>query len=83
MKTIPNYPIWLSVFMFLGPFFMVGGLVFRSKNVIWLAQIVGAAMVMFAFFYLSKRLHEQIEEVMSLRLLIDQRDETKRTSPNP
>ncbi len=67
MKSIPGYPIWLSAFMLLGPFFMVGAMSFMSKSLMWFFQIAGAAMVIIALFYLSKRLHEQIEEVAALR----------------
>lgn len=71
MKSIPSYPIWLSAFMLLGPFFMVGGVSFLSNSWDWIGQIVGAVMVMLALFYLSNRLHEQTEEVASLRKLLN------------
>ena len=77
MKPLPNYPIWLSLFMLLGPFSMIGGIVFTSRSLIWLCQLAGAAMVMIALFYLAKRLHEQSEEVVELRTIVDERD--KRT----
>ena len=77
MKPLANYPIWLSLFMLLGPFSMVGGIVFTSRSLIWLCQLAGAAMVMIALFYLARRLHEQSEEVSELRALVDERD--KRT----
>jgi hypothetical protein len=67
MKLIPNYPIWLSVCMLVGPFLMIGGIVFRSQQLIWSCEIVGAAMVMIALFSLSKRLHEQMEEIATIR----------------
>ena len=77
MKPLPNYPFWLSLFMLLGPFSMIGGIVFTSRSLIWLCQLAGAAMVMSALFYLAKRLHEQSEEVVELRAIVDERD--KRT----
>jgi Flp pilus assembly protein TadB len=80
MKTIPSYPIWLSAFMLLGPFLMVGGAGLLSKELIWLCEIVGALMVMVALFYLSKRLHEQTEEVASLRKRLNTKDEANQSS---
>jgi hypothetical protein len=38
---------------------------------IWAAPIAGAGMVIFALFYLSKRLHEQMQEVATLRQLLN------------
>ena len=70
MKPVPNYPIWLSGFMLLGPFLIVSGAIFRDRDLIWIAQIVGASLVVVSLFYLSKRLHEQMEEVASLRELL-------------
>jgi len=67
MKSTPSYPIWLSAFMLLGPFLIISGVLTRDQQLIWMAQILGAGLVVIAFFYLSKRLHEQIEEVASLR----------------
>ena len=67
MKSTPSYPIWLSAFMLLGPFLIISGVLTRDQQLIWMAQILGAGLVVVAFFYLSKRLHEQIEEVASLR----------------
>jgi len=67
MKPTPSYPIWLSAFMLLGPFLIISGVLTRDQQLIWMAQILGAGLVVVAFFYLSKRLHEQIEEVASLR----------------
>jgi type VI protein secretion system component VasF len=52
----------------------VGGTIFESAYVVWLCQLTGAAMVMVALFYLSKRLHEQTEEVVSLRELLSERE---------
>ena len=78
MKPVPSYPIWLSGFMLLGPFLIVSGAIFRDRDLIWIAQIVGAALVVVSLFYLSKRLHEQIEEVASLRDVLTHRDESKR-----
>jgi type VI protein secretion system component VasF len=60
--------------MLLGPFFMVGGTIFRSAYVIWFCQLAGAAMVMVSLFYLSGKLHEQTEEVVSMRELLSQRE---------
>lgn len=74
MKPIPSYPVWLSAFILLGPFLMVSGASFRNQLWLW-AQIAGAVMVMLALFYLSKRLHEQTEEVASLRELLNERDD--------
>lgn len=74
MRPIPNYPIWLSACMFLGPFFMIGGIVFRSRTFIWACELIGAAMVMVALFYLSQKLHEQSEAVMSLQELVSERN---------
>ena len=79
MKTIPSYPIWLSAFMLLGPILMVGGTSLLSKELIWLCEIVGAAMVIIALFYLSKRLHEQTEEVANLRRLLNAKDEANQS----
>ena len=67
MKSIPSYPVWLAGFMLVGPFLIVSGAIFRDKDLIWIAQIVGAALVVVSLFYLSKRLHEQMEEVASLK----------------
>ena len=75
MKPISSYPLWLSASMLIGPFFMVSGIGFRDRWLIWVFQSVGALMVMFALFYLSKRLHEQMEEVASLRILLNSRDD--------
>jgi hypothetical protein len=63
--------------MLLGPFLMVSGLGFESRQLEWGCQIAGAAMVMLALFYLSIKLHEQMEEVASLRELLDARDDTR------
>jgi hypothetical protein len=75
MRPIPNYPVWLSIFMLLGPFFMVSGAWFRTQYLVWVCQIIGALMVVLALFYLSKRLHEQTEQVASLRELLSGRDD--------
>lgn len=80
MKPIPSYPFWLSAFMLLGPLFMVSGIGFRDRWLIWVFQSVGALMVMFALFYLSKRLHEQMEEVAALRILLNSRDDRQPSS---
>ena len=76
MKHIPNYPVWLAAFMLLGPFFMISG-VFSKHELVWVGQIAGACMVMAAFFYVSKRLHEHTEEVASLRQLLNEQSETR------
>jgi uncharacterized membrane protein len=83
MKPIPNYPIWLAAFMLLGPFGMIGGLLFSSQTLIWTCQVVGAAMVMIALFSLSKRLHEQSEEVSNLRGLVTEYTSKNGREPNP
>ena len=74
MKQAPNYPIWLTVFVIIGPFLMVSG-VGVYRNLIRILPTVGAVMVVFALFYLSKRLHEQIEAVESLKQLLNRRDQ--------
>ncbi len=81
MKPIRSYPVWLSAFMLFGPFFMVSGAGFNNQRLIWGCQIAGACMVTFALFYLAKRLHEQMEEVASLRQLLNDQDETSRALP--
>jgi hypothetical protein len=60
--------------MLLGPLLMVAGAWFRSLYVIWICQVVGAFMVVLVLFYVSKRLHEQMEEVASLRQLLNERE---------
>lgn len=82
MKPTPSYPVWLSAFMLLGPFFMVSVFSFRDQRLIWVVQVAGAFMVMVALFYLSKRLHEQTEEVASLRQLLNGRDDANRAAPH-
>jgi hypothetical protein len=79
MKPTPSYPIWLAVVMLLGPFFMVNGVGFVHRQLVWVSQVAGALMVMVALFYLSKRLHEQTEEVASLRQLLNGRDDANRS----
>jgi hypothetical protein len=71
MKPIRSYPLWLSACMLLGPFLMVSGAWVRTRYFVWVCQIAGAFMVMLALFYLSKRLHEHMEEVESLRQLLN------------
>jgi hypothetical protein len=78
MKPTPSYPLWLSAFMLLGPLLMVSGVGFRNQGLTWVFKIAGAFMVMFALFYLSKRLHEQTEEVASLKQLLNGRDDDNR-----
>ena len=43
MKSIPSYPIWLSIFMLLGPFLMVGGSSSLAEAWCGRVEIVGAA----------------------------------------
>ncbi|MGH9907381.1 MAG: hypothetical protein ACRD8U_17570 [Pyrinomonadaceae bacterium] len=76
MKPIASYPIWLSAFILLGPFFMVSVGGFRSQSLRLILPIAGAGMIVIALFYLSKRLHEQTEEVASLKQLLNSRDAT-------
>ena len=82
MKPTPSYPVWLSAFMFLGPFLMVGAVAFRNQGLAWVFQIAGACMVMLTLFYLSKRLHEQTEEVAYLKHLLNGRDDANRAVPH-
>jgi len=81
MKPPRNYPVWLAACMLLGPFLMVGLAGFMSQRLGWLLQVVGALMVMLALFFLSKTLHEQIEEVATLRQLLNSRDDVNRAGP--
>lgn len=81
MKPISSYPVWLSAFMLLGPFFMVSGAGFNNQSLIWSLQIAGACMVTFALFYLGKRLHEHMEEVASLRQLLHEQRDTSSAMP--
>ena len=81
MKPTPSYPVWLSAFMLLGPLSMVSGIGFRNQGLIWVFQIAGACMVTLVLFYLSKRLHEQTEEVASLKQLLNRRDDDNRGVP--
>ena len=80
MKS-PSYPVWLSVFMLVGPFFMVSSTGFGIRSLVWLFPLAGAAMVMIALFCLSKRLHEQTEEVAYLRQLLKSRDDADQSLP--
>jgi membrane associated rhomboid family serine protease len=73
MKSVPSYPLWLTVFIVLGPFFMVAANL-MSTGLAWFFEIAGAAMLMVALVYLSKRLHEQTEEIASLRSLLKGKD---------
>ncbi|HEV8369277.1 MAG TPA: hypothetical protein VGQ39_15085 [Pyrinomonadaceae bacterium] len=77
MKRIPRYPVWLSAFMLLGPFLIVSRIGFSDKLIILACEVSGAIMVVLALFYLAKRLHEQMEEVASLKHRFDARDETE------
>ena len=70
MKSTPNYPVWLTAFMLLGPFLMVSSAAFRNLSFTWISQIAGAAMIVVALFYLAKRLHELTEEMLALRELL-------------
>ena len=67
---VHSYPIWLSVFMLFGPALMISGIGVKTSSLIWAAPIVGAGMLILALFYLSKRLHEQMEELAALRQLL-------------
>lgn len=78
MKPIPSYPVWLSAFMFLGPCFMVSATGFGTQRLTLVLPAAGAGMVMMALFYLSKRLHEQTEEVAHLKQLLNSRDDADR-----
>ncbi len=72
MKSISRYPLWLTAFMLVGPFFMIGAISALSRSLTWISQIAGAAMVIIALFYISKRLHEQMEEVAALRKTLNE-----------
>lgn len=67
MKQISSYPFLLTLCMLFGPLLMIGSSFFESTLFRWGSPIVGALMVVFAFFYVAKRLHEQMEEVASLK----------------
>jgi hypothetical protein len=67
MNKIASYPFVLSMSMLLGPVLMIGESFFQSALFRWATPFVGAIMVVFAFFYVSKRLHEQMEEVAKLK----------------
>ena len=67
MKAISSYPFLLTLCMFLGPLLMISSSFWESSLLRWASPIVGALMVVFAFFYLAKRLHELMEEVVTLR----------------
>lgn len=67
MKHISNYPFVLTLSMFLGPLLMIGAGFWESALLRWASPIVGALMVMFALFYMAKRLHEQMEEVAAVK----------------
>ena len=77
MKPISNYPVWLSGFMLFGPFLIVSGALIRDQKLIWIAQIVGAILIVVSLFYLANRLHEQIEELASLREALAERAQEK------
>ncbi len=82
MRSIPNYPIWLSTCMLLAPLLMISGAWVRTLSLIWIFQIAGALMVILSLFYLSKRLHEQIEKLASQRELVDGREKAGRSDQN-
>jgi hypothetical protein len=67
MKQIPSYPFWLSICILLGPLLIVAGAFTSDRQIVWVCQLLGAAMIVIALFYLSKRLHEQAEELAALR----------------
>jgi hypothetical protein len=68
---VANYPLWLSIFILLGPFLMISWIGLKGSSLIWAAPIAGAGMLIIALFYLSKRLHEHMEEVATLRRLVE------------
>jgi type VI protein secretion system component VasF len=68
--------------MLLGALLMVGGVGFMNQQPMWVFQIAGACMVMLALFYLSKRLHEQTEEVASLKQLLNDRNDDNGAVPH-
>ena len=77
MKPIASYPVWLFAFILLGPFLMASGAFFGNRRIL-VFPIAGASMVMIALFDFSKRLHEQMEEVASLRQLLNSRNDANR-----
>ena len=79
---INNYPMWLSVFALLGPFLMISWIGLKDSTLVWAAPIAGAGMLVVVLFYLSKRLHEHMEEVAALRKLV-QREHPQATSSKP
>ena len=74
---IRNYPVWLSLFILLGPIIMIGWTGVGNASWSWAFPFVGAGMLIVVLFYLSKRLHEQMEEVTALRELL----QSNRTGP--
>lgn len=67
MRQISSYPFLLTLCMLFGPLLMIGSSFFESPLYRWGAPIAGALMVVFAFFYVAQKLHEQMEEVSSLK----------------
>ena len=67
---IRSYPIWLSLFILFGPFLMISWTGLNNSNVAWVLPIAGAGMLALALFYVSKRLHEHMEEMATLRQLL-------------
>lgn len=67
---IRSYPIWLSLFILCGPFLMISWAGLKVSRVVWVGPIAGAGMLVLALFYLSKRLHEHMEEIAALRQLL-------------
>ena len=74
---IRSYPVWLSLFILLGPIMMIGWPGLGNSTWSWAVPFVGAGMLIVVLFYLSKRLHEQMEEVTALRELL----QSSRTGP--
>jgi hypothetical protein len=67
MKQISSYPFLLTLCILFGPLLMIGSGFLESPLYRWASPIVGALMVIFAFFYVSKKLHEQMEELATLK----------------
>ena len=67
---IRSYPIWLSLFILVGPFLMISWTELKNSSLVWVAPIAGVGMLVLALFYLSNRLHEHMEEIAALRQLL-------------
>jgi hypothetical protein len=67
---IRSYPVWLSLFILLGPIMMIGWAGIGNYSWSWAVPFVGAGMVVVVLLYLSNRLHEHMEEVTALRELL-------------